>query len=77
MRPHDPMTASVSRGQSGYILAAKLDGSSTRRVRTDQNAEKRGLAGAVWPDDADGLIGLHRKVDIRQHRQGAEAFGDA
>ena len=53
---------------------AQPDGPGGRRVRADQDAEQRRLAGPVGADDADGLVGADREVDAVEHHQRVEAL---
>jgi hypothetical protein len=40
--------------------------------RTGRDPEHRGLAGAIWSDDAKGLAPSQREVDMIRHDNGAE-----
>src|SRR5439155_1729437 len=50
--------------------------SSSRRNRAAGDAEQRGLAGAIWPDNTESLAFGEQEVDPVCHDYSAEAFGD-
>ena len=65
---------------SGFMRVTSWPSNTTRagvgRDRAGDDAEQRGLAGAVRPDDAQRLAAQEREVDVVGDHDGAEAFGD-
>ena len=66
--------AALGGRQRGHVLTAQPDRSGGRRMRADQHAEQRRLAGPVGADDADGLVGADREIDAVEHHQRVEAL---
>ena len=73
----EPPPAALRGRDLGHVLAEKADPAGGRRMRADQDAEQRRLAGAVRADDADRLAGADGKVDAVEHHQRAEALRQA
>src|SRR5215813_1981548 len=61
--------------EGGGRLAEEPDRSSLRLEQPEHDAEKRGLAGSVRPDDAEEVAWLHGEVDAFKHSH--LAVGDA
>ena len=82
-RPRDlvgarqPPPAAFRGRDFGHVLAEKAHPAGGRRMRPDQHAQQRRLAGAVRADDADRLAGADGKVDPVEHHEGAEALRQA
>ena len=69
-------TTALGGRQRGHVLTAQPDRSGGRRMRADQYAEQRRLAGPVGTDDADGFVGADREVDAVEHHQRVESLVD-
>jgi hypothetical protein len=61
---------------TGDVVALEHDTAAVGRDRAADHAEQRGLAGAVWPDDAQRLAAQQREVDSVRDHHGAKALGD-
>jgi hypothetical protein len=75
-RARQPHAAAVLGLHAGDVVTLKHHTAGVGRNRTGNDAEQRGLAGAVWPDDAERLAAQKRKVDVVGDNDGAEALGD-
>ena len=77
MRPHDSETAPFGRRHPAHILVVEMHRAGAGRMRAGQHAHKRRFAGTVRPHHAHRLARFKREVHVLQHRQRAEALGDA
>src|SRR5207253_7791972 len=58
--------------QTGDVLTVELDEAARRLVDAGQHVEEGRLAGAVWPDQADGRPARDREVDVVDGQQATE-----
>ena len=56
------------------VGAVEADAAGVGRHRAGGDAEQRGLAGAVRPDDAERLAVFEREIDAVGHHHGAETL---
>ena len=75
-RARQPHAAAVLGFHAGDVVAFEHHAAAVGRDRAGDDAEQRGLAGAVRPDDAERLAAQEREVDIVGDDDGAEALGD-
>jgi hypothetical protein len=75
-RAADAQAAAAFRRQMGDVDAGKDDAPGVGCDRTAGDAEQRGLAGAVRPDDAERLALGEREIERARDHDGAEALGD-
>src|SRR5262249_39473178 len=74
-RARDPHGAAAHRRERGDIAAFVHDAAGVGRDRAGHDAEQRGLAGAVRPDDAERLALAEREIDPGGDDARPEAFG--
>src|SRR5262249_48687314 len=75
-RARDAHDATPWRRHMRDVPAAEQDAAGVGFDRPGHDAEQRGLAGAVWPDDAERLALREREVERIGDHDGAEAFRD-
>ena len=75
-RAADAHAAAAFRRQPRDVHAREHDAPGIGLHRSAGDAEQRGLAGAVRPDDAERLPFGEREIDLLRHHHGAEALGD-
>src|SRR5262245_27940709 len=75
-RAADAQATAPFRRQMGDVDAREDDAPGIGRNRAAGDAEQRGLAGAVRPDDAERLALGEREVERARDHHGAEALGD-
>src|SRR5262249_8310193 len=75
-RATDAQATAPFRRQTGDVDAGEDDAAGVGCDRAAGDAEQRGLAGAVRPDDAERLALGEREVEGARDHHGAEALGD-
>ena len=75
-RTADAQRAALRRRQAGDVAPGINDAPGIWRYGAADDAEQRGLAGAVRPDNAERLAFCELKADAFRNDDGAEAFGD-
>src|SRR5262249_60867852 len=76
-RTRDPALDDAARPRPQQALAVETNVTAVRRVQPGDHVERRGLPGAVGPDQADDLSGADREGDAVERDDAAEALGDA
>ncbi len=71
-RARQPQAAAPLGRQAGDVLAGEDDAASVGRDGAGGDAEQRGLARAVGPDDAERFALGEREVDAVGHHHGPE-----
>ena len=74
MCAHEPHAAALGDADFRDVFPLKMHASTRRRLGADEQAEQRGLARSVGPDNAHGLVGADREVDAVEHLKRAETF---
>ena len=77
IRPADAGEAALVRSGAGDIDAVEADFPGVGVEIAGDQIEKRGLAGAVGADDADGLAARDGEIDGIGGLDGAEGSGEA
>ena len=75
-RAREPEAAAPLRCKARHVTAGEQDAAGIGRERPGRDAEQRGLAGAVGPDDAERLAFGQRQVDVGRDHHGTEPLGD-
>ena len=68
--------AAARRRQLRDVLAVKDHAAGVRRDRAGNDAEERGLPGAIRPNDAERLTSRNVEIEIFRDDDGAEALAD-
>src|SRR5207302_11350632 len=63
--------------QAGQVAPVEHERARLGRVKSRQDVEQRGLAGAVGADQAENFAGADGKRDFRKRLHAAKALGDA
>src|SRR5690348_2069403 len=67
----------LMRGKAGNVLALPRHAALGGLVDAGDHIEERGLAGAIWSNDAEDLAFLDRKIDAGERRDATELFAQA
>jgi len=62
---------------TSFHLITGFHRAGVRPMKAGDKVKARGLAGAVRPDQRDGLVFLHRETDVLNGAQAAEPFAEA
>jgi hypothetical protein len=69
-----PRWQDCSRAEPADLVVEKANRALVRRVQPRDHVERRALARAVRPDQAEDLVLLQPERDVRDRREAAEAL---